>query len=62
MPAIVILFVFLVYKDKTDIYQAVLSVTLALGFNGVITDIIKLVVGKNCEMLILFWKYHYSYR
>ncbi|XP_006617133.1 phospholipid phosphatase 5 isoform X1 [Apis dorsata] len=46
MPVIVIFCVFLVYKDKTDIYQAVLAVTLALGFNGVITDIIKLIVGR----------------
>ncbi|XP_076240527.1 phospholipid phosphatase 5 [Calliopsis andreniformis] len=46
MPAIVIFIMFLVYKDKTDSYQAVLSVTLALGFNGFITDIIKLVVGR----------------
>lgn len=53
MPVIVIFCVFLVYKDKTDIYQAVLAVTLALGFNGVITDIIKLIVGKNCKILIV---------
>ncbi|KAF3424384.1 hypothetical protein E2986_02218 [Frieseomelitta varia] len=46
MPVVVIFCVFLFYKDKTDIYQAILSVTLALGFNGVITDIIKLVVGR----------------
>lgn len=53
MPVIVIFCVFLVYKDKTDIYQAILAVTLALGFNGVITDIIKLIVGKNCKILIV---------
>ncbi|XP_076632272.1 phospholipid phosphatase 5 isoform X2 [Colletes latitarsis] len=46
LPAIVIFLAFLVYKDRTDFYQAVLSVTLALGFNGVITDIIKLIVGR----------------
>lgn len=53
MPVIVIFCVFLVYKDKTDIYQAILAVTLALGFNGVITDIIKLIVGKNFKILML---------
>ncbi|XP_053977688.1 phospholipid phosphatase 5 isoform X1 [Hylaeus anthracinus] len=46
MPAIVIFLAFLVYKNRTDFYQAVLSVTLALGFNGVITDVIKLIVGR----------------
>lgn len=56
MPAIVIFLAFLVYKDRTDLYQAVLSLTLALGFNGVITDIIKLIVGKNLKISILFIK------
>ena len=54
MPVVVIFCVFLFYKDKTDIYQAILSVTLTLGFNGVITDIIKLVVGKSYKALFLF--------
>ncbi|KAG7190134.1 hypothetical protein KM043_006266 [Ampulex compressa] len=46
MPVIVICLIFLLYKDKTDFHQAVLCVTLALGFNGVITDITKLIVGR----------------
>ncbi|XP_012153360.1 phospholipid phosphatase 5 isoform X1 [Megachile rotundata] len=46
IPSMVILFTFLIYKDRTDTYQAILCVTLALGFNGVITDIIKLIVGR----------------
>lgn len=33
------------HKDKVDLQQSVLSVTLALGFNGLITDILKLIVG-----------------
>jgi len=33
------------HKDKVDFHQSVLSVTLALGFNGLITDILKLIVG-----------------
>lgn len=49
MPVVVIVCVFLVYKDKTDTYQAVLSVTLTLGLNGVITDIIKLIVGEQLK-------------
>jgi len=33
------------HKDKVDLQQSVMSVTLALGFNGFITDILKLIVG-----------------
>lgn len=33
-------------KDRTDFCQANLSVTLALGLNGVVTDLIKLIVGE----------------
>ncbi|XP_076382737.1 phospholipid phosphatase 4-like isoform X1 [Megalopta genalis] len=46
MPAVVIFCTLIIYKDKTDFYQAILSLTLALGFNGVVTDIIKLLVGR----------------
>lgn len=45
MPVFVIFSFFIIYKDKTDLQQALLSVTLALGFNGIITDILKLIVG-----------------
>lgn len=45
MPIVVICFFFVMYKDKVDLQQSVLSVTLALGFNGLITDILKLIVG-----------------
>lgn len=46
MPAVVICLTFLTNRDKVDFCQALLAVTLALGFNGTITDIIKLVVGR----------------
>ncbi|XP_035729439.1 phospholipid phosphatase 5-like [Vespa mandarinia] len=46
MPVVVILFSFIINKDKIDFSQALLCVTLALGFNGLITDIIKLIVGR----------------
>ncbi|XP_066598633.1 phospholipid phosphatase 5-like [Prorops nasuta] len=46
MPVLIIVIIFAVYKDKKDLYQAILCITLALGFNGLITDIIKLVVGR----------------
>lgn len=45
-PVIVIFVAFLAYKDKTDFFQAVLSVTLVWGFNGLITDSIKVIVGR----------------
>lgn len=45
MPIAVICFFFLMYRNKADLQQSILSVTLALGFNGLITDILKLVVG-----------------
>lgn len=46
MPIVVICFFFIMHKDKVDLQQSVLSVTLALGFNGLITDILKLIVGR----------------
>lgn len=45
MPIIVICFFFIIHKDKVDLQQSILSVTLALGLNGLITDILKLIVG-----------------
>ncbi|XP_046431791.1 phospholipid phosphatase 5 isoform X2 [Neodiprion pinetum] len=45
-PIIVICLTFLVTRDRIDFYQATLSVTLTLGLNGVITDVIKLIVGR----------------
>jgi len=45
MPIVVVCFFFIMHKDKVDLQQSVLSVTLALGFNGLITDILKLIVG-----------------
>lgn len=47
MPIAVICFFFILHKDKVDLQQAILSVTLALGFNGLITDILKLIVGMS---------------
>ncbi|EFN82751.1 phospholipid phosphatase 5 [Harpegnathos saltator] len=46
MPFAVICFFFIWHKDKVDLQQAILSITLALGFNGLITDILKLIVGR----------------
>lgn len=44
-PIVVIFLTFLTTRDKIDFYHATLAATLALGFNGVFTDVIKLIVG-----------------
>lgn len=46
IPPFVILLVNLIRRYKTDMEQAILGVTLALALNGVITNIIKLTVGR----------------
>jgi len=45
-PIVVIVFTFFANRDKIDFCQATLAVTLALGFNGVLTDVVKLIVGR----------------
>ncbi|XP_046385281.1 phospholipid phosphatase 4 [Ischnura elegans] len=45
-PTIVILIVFLVQKDKTDVCQAILALSLALAMNGVLTNTVKIIVGR----------------
>jgi len=45
-PTAVILLVFLLQKDKTDVSQAVLGCSLGLSLNGVFTNIMKLIVGE----------------
>jgi hypothetical protein len=45
-PTAVILFVFLLQKDKTDVSQAILGCSLGLSLNGVFTNIVKLIVGE----------------
>jgi membrane-associated phospholipid phosphatase len=46
VPLSAILAGFLVYRDKADLTAASLVVTLAMPLNGVLTDIIKLCVGR----------------
>ncbi|CAD6209811.1 GSCOCG00010824001-RA-CDS [Cotesia congregata] len=46
VPMVVISVSFLIHRDKIDFAQALLAVTLALGLNGVLTNIIKIIVGK----------------
>ncbi|KAK0080667.1 hypothetical protein PV325_013564 [Microctonus aethiopoides] len=45
-PIVVITLTFLSNKDKIDFGQATLAVTLALNLNGILTNIIKIIVGR----------------
>ncbi|XP_047112427.1 phospholipid phosphatase 5 [Schistocerca piceifrons] len=45
-PAAVIFAMFLLQRDKIDVCQAVLSLTLGLSLNGALTNMIKLIVGR----------------
>ena len=54
-PLIVIFMVYFFRREVTDVTQALLSLTLALGINGIVTDIIKLTVGKKpTHPIVLF--------
>lgn len=61
MPIVVIAMTFMVYKEKSDVGQAVLSVTLALGLNGVITNSIKNIVGKKTKLIFYIINVHNDY-
>ncbi|XP_064465762.1 phospholipid phosphatase 5-like [Ornithodoros turicata] len=45
-PVVVILTVYLYIKDKGDLIQATLGLSLALCLNGIITNVIKVSVGR----------------
>ena len=46
VPVSAIIIIFFITRDVVDLTSASLVVTLAIPLNGVITDIIKLVVGR----------------
>lgn len=46
-PLIVIFIMYFFRREVLDVTQSLLSFTLALGINGLVTDIIKLTVGKE---------------
>ena len=46
VPSSVFVIYYCIKRDKTDLVQCFLAFSLALGLNGVLTDIIKLIVGK----------------
>ncbi|KAG7175218.1 Phospholipid phosphatase 4-like [Homarus americanus] len=47
VPTSVMLLYFLVKRDRTELCQGLFALSLALGLNGVITNIIKLIVGMK---------------
>ncbi|XP_076060197.1 phospholipid phosphatase 5 [Oratosquilla oratoria] len=46
VPTAALLLYYVIRRDKTDLTQGILSLSLALGLNGVITNIIKIIVGR----------------
>jgi diacylglycerol diphosphate phosphatase / phosphatidate phosphatase len=46
-PALVIFLVFILRRDKDDACKGLLSLTLALFLTGVITNIVKIIVGES---------------
>ncbi|XP_033208149.1 phospholipid phosphatase 5 [Belonocnema kinseyi] len=45
-PVIIIVITFLINADKFDLRQGILCSTLALGLNGILVDMCKLIVGR----------------
>lgn len=50
-PLGVIFMMYFFRREVKDVTQALLSLTLALGINGLVTDIMKLTVGKCCTYI-----------
>ncbi|XP_077992521.1 phospholipid phosphatase 5-like [Glandiceps talaboti] len=46
VPLVVIVIVSILRRDKVDAFQAILAVSLALCLNGIITNSVKLTVGR----------------
>lgn len=46
IPLLVIILNFIINRDRNDVSQSIFGFTLAIGLNGVITDTIKLIVGR----------------
>lgn len=55
VPTFVMFVFFLAKRNKTDFCQSLLAFSLALGLNGVITNIIKLVVGMESVDIWFIW-------
>lgn len=54
IPCSVFLIHFLVTKNKLEFIQANLAITLALGLNGIFTNVLKLCVGKEINDSLFF--------
>ncbi|XP_063847802.1 phospholipid phosphatase 5-like isoform X2 [Scylla paramamosain] len=50
VPTSIMLLYYLVKRDRTELTQGLLAFSLALGLNGVVTDIIKLFVVSFCSL------------
>lgn len=45
VPAGIFLVYFMFTRDKSELYHSIMAWSLALGLNGVFTDVLKLLVG-----------------
>lgn len=55
IPAGIFLIYFFYSRDRTELWHSVMGWTLALGLNGILTDILKLTVGKSDEIFGIFF-------
>lgn len=45
-PSAAIFANYFAHKNRTDVIQAFLTLTLSIGLNGAITNVVKVIVGK----------------
>ncbi|GLG99076.1 hypothetical protein R5R35_012189 [Gryllus longicercus] len=45
-PTVIIFMMFMIHKDKVDVSQAILGLSLGLSLNGALTNLIKIIVGR----------------
>lgn len=62
IPCSIFLVYFVVTKNKLEFIQANLAITLALGLNGIVTNVLKLCVGKEYFDIVYFLKWFFKGR